>query len=98
MKGGVVPLRAVAERWSIAEGRTISQRCVKRRLLAMDRKVGGGLLVQFSHGGHYFADMAMMLRYLPGLARDDAEDPAVAALVAIAELREMVAEVLERVA
>jgi hypothetical protein len=90
--GGVIPLRVVAERWET------TLRCCKRRLIKLDRKIGGGLLVQFAPGGHYFADMAMMLKYLPGLARDDAEDPSVAALVALADLREMVSEVLERVA
>ena len=92
MNGGVIPLRVVAHRWKT------TARCAKRRLVKLDRKIGGGLLVQFAPGGHYFADMAMMLKYLPGLARDDAEDPSVAALVQLAKIREMLAEVLERVA
>jgi hypothetical protein len=98
MSGGVIPLRVVAQRWTATSKERVTLRCAKRRLLALNRRIGGGLLVQFAAGGHYFADMAMMLKYLPGLARDDAEDPAVAALVQLAEIREMVAEVLERVA
>lgn len=86
----VVPMREVA----VAMG--VTQRCAKRRLKKLDTKLGGGLLVQFAPGGHFFADLAGLKRHLPGVLIGDAEDPAVAAMRHILEVRDMAREILER--
>ena len=100
----VVPLREIAAK----EGTSL--RCMRRRLLKYDLRVfgprpagvvsEGRLLVQFAPRGAFFADLAMLKRYLPGLAYDDADDPALSLLREIREsgidVREMMRELIVR--
>lgn len=89
---GVAHIRDVALKWST------THRCAKRRLKKMDARIVEDLLVQFCPGGDWFVDISVLKKYLPGLANDDEEDPSIATLREILDVKEMVREVLERVA
>jgi hypothetical protein len=83
---------------------------MRRRLLKYDVRIfgprpsgvvtEGRLLVQFAARGAFFADLALLKRYLPGLAYDDADDPALSLLREIREsgidVREMMRELIVR--
>ena len=97
MLRSVVRIRDVAAAWSKASKTRVTVRCARRRLLAYDRKIGGGLLVQFMPRGAYFDDAEMLARYMPGIVHGDAEDPALALLRRIAETGERMDEKLDEV-
>lgn len=78
---GVIPVRDIARRWGCGK------RTALRRLKGYDRKIraatGAGLLVQFGGDGErfrYFADAAVLAKYLPGLLFDDPRNPVEAKL------------------
>lgn len=64
-----------------------------RKLLALHPKRPPTLLVQPCVGGHYFVDTVVAARYIPGLLREEGEDPMVECLKKIEEVRNLVLDI-----